>query len=163
MATLASLSEFSGMYVITTMATTARPAHLGAGLHRPCMACFALYTDMRPVDDKPCLAIVIKIPGFPVGWNVAKLALRAKLVFMNIVLKMASDTVLGCILKTGRLVAIQATGIQMCTDKRKNCQPMIEPNLISPAYIAMAFFTILAKLTFMGVVVPMTRIAFLLQ
>lgn len=151
------------MNVIPTVTARAGFAEFNDTDHWTRVAGFALQINMGTVQIKAGLLVVVEFPERPGGGRMARTAVGAEPVLMNIRVSMTIDALLRRIVEAQGLVAILAHGIGVGTDERKIGEPVIEQDLLCPATLVMALTAVYAELGFVGIVLAVAGITIGLQ
>jgi len=149
-------AELAVVYVISAMTIgTATPQPGLSGEGTP-VAGVALHVEMRALQHKIGLPVVIELPLQPVHRVVAQGAVVREAVLVWIAVAVALDTFRGRIAENMGLVAGIALLVGVRAEQREPCQAVIEEDLASPGVLVMAVETGRALGAVVSVVVLVT-------
>jgi hypothetical protein len=93
---------------------------------------------------------------FPIALAMTRLTLLAQIAIVFVILFVTTETVFGCLLEHGALVAFLALDIAMFSKQREATFVMVKPGRFFPASFAMATHAILAQGFLVLVIFAMT-------
>lgn len=90
--------------------------------------------------------VVIERPDFPVYRRMAVGTFGSQACVMSIVFGMAVDTLLGCVMKSRRFMAVFANYFIVAADEREHGKVVIESDVAAPVDFCVTRCAVLAKL-----------------
>lgn len=151
--------ELTVVYVVSAVAVPAGAIHVSDARQRTSMAGCTRHVDMRAVETKFRLSIVIKHPDGPLHRVVAYVTTIVKCPLVRIIVAVTVAALASSLGKSLRLVAILTVVPGVIAQQRKVRQIMIKEHRVLPVDLGMAAFTLRAQRALVRIVIQVAGVA----
>ena len=147
------------MDIVSSVAVSTTTADRHHFVERTAVALFAQNIDMRTIERKARLHVMVESPDIPGDRVVAGIAALMEIAVVRVVFTMAGDTVAFFVAECLRRVTVFALILVVQAEKRKTCEIVIEKHRVLPIYFRVATSTSCSQRLFVSIVFRMTGLA----